>query len=280
MVPMNLNPTGSADYVLTGHWSKKACEEARKTGPVRVVASSEKTGFDRIPDLAIESQDPAAAFLHITSNETIQGIKWTVEPPAQEKVPLVCDMSSDIASQPVDVNKYGLIYAGAQKNLGPAGVTVVVVRNDLLERSSDNLPAILNYKLLASKDSMYNTPPTYGIYMVGLVLNWLAENGGLEKAGERSRMKSGLIYEVIDQSGGFYKGHAQPQDRSTMNTTFTLGDESLTSKFLEKSVKNGLIGLKGHRSVGGVRASLYNALPIEAVETLVQFMKEFERANG
>jgi phosphoserine aminotransferase len=280
MVSMNLRPSGSADYVLTGYWSKKACEESKKVGSVHVVASSEESGFDRIPKLLPEILDPNAAFLHITSNETIEGIRWRVEPPTHKDVPLVCDMSSNIASQPVDVSKYGLIYAGAQKNLGPAGVTVVVVRNDLLERSSANLPAMLNYKLLAKEGSLYNTPPTHGIYMVGLVLNWLIETGGLEKIGEHNKIKSGLVYEAIDNSGGFYRGYAQPQDRSIMNATFMLDSDALTKEFIAKSEKEGFVGLKGHRSIGGVRASLYNALPVEAVEGLVQFMREFQRTNG
>ena len=280
MIPMNLRPEGSADYILTGYWSNKAHKEAKLLGSTQVIATSEESGFDRIPLVSSENQNPDAAFLHITSNETIQGIKWTTEPPCTNGIPLVSDMSSNIASRPIDVNKYGLIYAGAQKNLGPAGVTAVIVRNDLLDRSLDNLPSMLNYKKLAKEGSMYNTPPTYGIYMIGLVLDWLIENGGLDKIGALNKEKSGLVYQAIDVSNGFYKGHAQPQDRSHMNVVFTLKNDALTQQFIEASQKERFVGLKGHKSIGGVRASLYNALPIEAVQSLVEFMKEFQRTNG
>jgi phosphoserine aminotransferase len=281
MVPMNLRASGvSVDYVITGHWSKAAIKEAEKLGPARVAGTSEATKFDRIPAAGELALDPKAAYLHYTSNNTIYGTEWKRDPTPPAGVPLVCDASSDILSRPIDVARHGLIYGGAQKNLGPAGVTIVVVRRDLLARVPANLPSMLDYRLLAENKSLYNTPPTFAIYVVGLVLKWLRASGGLPEAARRNEEKAGLLYRAIDESGGFYRGHAEPEGRSLMNVTFRLPSEDLEKAFVKQSTAAGLDGLKGHRSVGGLRASLYNALPREAVEALVAFMAEFRRKNG
>ncbi|HSB61162.1 MAG TPA: 3-phosphoserine/phosphohydroxythreonine transaminase [Vicinamibacteria bacterium] len=281
MVPMNLRPPGaSADYVLTGHWAKAALKEAEKLGAARVAASTEEERFDHIPAAADVRADPDAAYLHFTSNNTIYGIEWLVEPSPPSGVPLVCDASSDALSRRIDLAKYGLVYAGAQKNLGPAGVTLVIVRRDLLERTPRGLPAMLDYRLQAENRSLYNTPPCFAIYVVGLVLQWLRGLGGLEEMERRNAAKAGLLYAAIDGSGGFYRGHARPDSRSRMNVTFRLPSEELEKAFLTQATAAGLEGLKGHRSVGGLRASLYNALPLAAVEALVAFMAEFRRRNG
>ena len=283
MAPLNLLPAGgSADYLVTGAWAKAARKEAQKFGTARAAGSSEATNFDRVPAPADWQLDPGAAYLHFTSNETIQGIEWPPggEPQPPDGVPLVCDASSDIMSRPLDVTKYGLIYAGAQKNLGPSGVTVVIIRNDLLERSPANLPLMLSYKTMAEHKSLYNTPPTFAIYAVGLVLRWLLEMGGLPEIARRNEAKAGLLYQTIEASGGFYRGHAQPESRSRMNVTFHLPTEDHEKRFAKEAAAQGLDGLKGHRSVGGIRASLYNALPHAAVEALTQFMREFQRKNG
>lgn len=281
MVPRNLIPKdGSADYTLTGAWGKAAIKEAQNRGRIRVIGSTEKDNFNRVPTQAELDLDPKAAYLHFTSNETIHGVEWHAEPEAPAGVPLICDMSSNIASRPIDMKKYGLIYAGAQKNLGPAGVTVVIIRSDLLERAPPNLPIMLDYKQMADGKSLYNTPPTFSIYVVGLVLQWLKSLGGVEEIARRNRAKAALVYKAIDESGGFYRGHARSDSRSMMNITFRLPSEDLEKKFAKESEALGLVGLKGHRSVGGLRASLYNALPMEAVETLAHFMTEFQRKNG
>lgn len=281
MVPMNFLPTGaSADYILTGAWSKAALKEAEKQGRVRVAASSEAGNFDRVPAQAELDLDPKAAYLHCTSNETIHGVEWAAEPEPPSDVPLICDTSSDMMSRPMDVKKYSLIYAGAQKNLGPAGVTLVVVRQDLFERVPAKLPLTLDYKFMAEHKSLYNTPPTFGIYIVGLVLRWLVDMGGLEEISRRNQAKASRVYQVIDASGGFYRGHARPASRSRMNVTFRMPSEELEKMFAKQAEAEGLAGLKGHRSVGGLRASLYNALPLESVEALTQFMREFQRQNG
>jgi phosphoserine aminotransferase len=281
MLPMNLRAAGaSADYVLSGHWSKAALKEAEKLGAARAAGSSEATNFDRIPPVAELSLDEKAAYLHFTSNNTIYGTEWKAEPRPPAGVPLVCDASSDVLSRPIDVARYGVLYAGAQKNLGPAGVTLVVVRRDLLERVPKGLPAVLDYRHMAEQRSLYNTPPTFAIYVVGLVLKWLLAAGGLEAAARRNEEKAGLLYRAIDESGGFYRGHAQTDSRSLMNVTFRLPSEELEKAFVKQSTASGLDGLKGHRSVGGLRASLYNALPREAVSALVEFMAEFRRKNG
>jgi phosphoserine aminotransferase len=280
-VPMNLRPAGtSADYVLTGHWSKAALKEAEKLGSVRIAASTEDSRFDHVPAPSEVEGDSKAAYLHFTSNNTIYGTEWFTEPRPPDGVPLVCDASSDALSRPLDVSKYGLIYAGAQKNLGPAGVTLVIVRRDLLERAPQGLPAMLDYRLLAEHKSLYNTPPCFAIYVVGLVLHWLRGLGGLGEIERRNAAKAESLYRAIDQSGGFYRGHARPESRSRMNVTFRLPSEELESAFAKEATAAGLDGLKGHRSVGGLRASLYNALPPAAVEALVQFMAEFRRRKG
>ena len=280
-VPMNLRPAGtSADYVLTGHWSKAALKEAEKLGAVRIAASTEDSRFDHVPAPSEVKGDAKAAYLHFTSNNTIYGTEWFTEPPPPDGVPLVCDASSDALSRPLDVSKYGLIYAGAQKNLGPAGVTLVILRRDLLERPPQGLPAMLDYRLLAENKSLYNTPPCFAIYVVGLVLHWLRGLGGLAEIERRNAAKAESLYRAIDASGGFYRGHARPESRSRMNVTFRLPSEELESAFAKEATAAGLDGLKGHRSVGGLRASLYNALPPAAVEALVQFMAEFRRRKG
>ena len=279
MLPMNLRPAGSsADYLISGHWSKSALAEAQKLGPARDAGSSEATKFDRIPEP--HDLDPKAAYLHFTSNNTIFGTEWASEPKPPAGVPLVCDASSDVCSRPLDVARYGAVYAGAQKNLGPAGVTLVVVRKDLLARVPAGLPAMLDYELQAEHRSLYNTPPTFSIYVVGLVLKWLLGQGGLAEVGRQNERKAALLYQAIDASGGFYRGHAQAGSRSRMNVTFRLPSADLEAAFAKEATAAGLDGLKGHRSVGGLRASLYNALPVASVDALVAFMREFQRRRG
>ena len=280
MVPMNLlTAGGKADYVVTGSWGKKAVKEAQKVGTVQIAASTEADGFTRIPEPSELKLDPAAAYVHFTSNETIQGVEWPGEPPAGS-VPLVCDASSDIFSRPIDVTRYALIYAGAQKNLAPAGVTLVIVRDDLVGRGPKSLPTMLDYATHAKEKSLYNTPGVFAIYAMGLVMKWLREQGGLEAVGRRNAEKARLIYDAIDASGGFYRPHAKPGSRSNMNVTFRLPSEELEQKFVSEAKKASMDGLKGHRSVGGLRASIYNAFPKKGVETLVSFMKEFQRSSG
>ena len=281
MLPANLRPAGaSADYVLTGHWSQAALKEANRSGCARVAGSTEATGFDRVPAAGELDLDPGAAYLHFTSNNTIYGTRWTSEPSPPAGVPLACDASSDILSRPIDVSRYGVIYAGAQKNLGPAGVTVVLVRRDLLERTPGGLPSLLDYRLMAEKGSLYNTPPTFGIYVLGLVAKWLIEIGGLVTIEARNEEKAALLYEAIDGSEGFYRGQARPESRSRMNVTFRLTTEALEKDFLSESGAAGLSGLKGHRSVGGLRASIYNGCPLESVRALREFMSDFQRRRG
>ncbi len=281
MVPMNLRPAGaSADYILTGSWGKKAFDDAQKLGAVHASATTKASNFDHLPAQGELELDPKAAYLHFTSNETIQGVEYTAEPVPPAGVPLVCDASSDFISRPVDISKYGLIYAGAQKNAGPAGVVTVIIRDDLLEKVPANLPSLLDYKLLAADGSLYNTPPCYAIYIVGLVLKWVKEIGGLKEIANRNQKKAGMIYKAIDDSGGFFRGHAKPESRSVMNVTFRLPSEALEEQFTSEAKKHDLIGLKGHRSVGGIRASIYNAFPVEGTEALVNFMKEFQQKNG
>jgi phosphoserine aminotransferase len=279
MVPMNLLPEGSsADYINTGSWAKKAIKEAQILKKAnKVIASSEDRNFSYIPQGF--SVNPDAAYLHVTSNNTIEGTQWSSFPQAGN-VPLVSDMSSDIMSRPFDASPFGLIYAGAQKNLGPAGVTIVIIREDLLDRASLDIPTMLRYSTYAEKNSLYNTPPCVAIYMVQLVLKWIEETiGGLGVMERLNREKADLIYNFIDSSG-FYKGTADADSRSTMNVTFRLPDEALEKKFVADALKEGLGGLKGHRSVGGCRASIYNAVGIDAVRSLVDFMKVFAEKNG
>ncbi len=281
MIPMNFRSLGSsADYIVNGTWGKAAFKDAQKLGETRLVASSEETNFDRLPSWEASDLDPKAAYLHFTSNETIHGLEFAQEPTPPPGVPLVCDMSSNFLSRPVDVSKYGVIYAGAQKNAGPAGVTLVIVREDLLARVPPDLPAMLNYNVQVAGNSMHNTPPCFAIYIVGLVLKWLIELGGLEEIGRRNAKKASLVYQAIDESGGFYRGHALPQHRSRMNVPFRLPTEDLEKRFVQEAERQGLVGLRGHRSVGGLRASLYNALPLESAQALVAFMREFQRKYG
>jgi len=280
MVPANLRVGGaSADYVMTGKWSQSAYKEADKSGSARAVGSTGPS-FDRIPAQGEIDFDPEAAYVHFTSNNTIYGTQWSTEPEPPGGVPLVCDASSDVLSRPLDLSRYGLVYAGAQKNLGPAGIAVVVVRQDLLERTPGGLPALLDYRLMAEKHSLYNTPPTFAVYVVGRVLKWLLDLGGLTEIGKRNEAKAALLYGAIDGSGGFYRGHAQPDSRSQMNVTFRLASEDLEKEFLKEAGPADLAGLKGHRSVGGLRASIYNACPIESVQALVDFMADFQRRRG
>jgi phosphoserine aminotransferase len=279
MVPMNLLTEGAtADYIVTGGWSQKAVKEARRVGHVHVAGSTESENFRRIPRQDELQLTPGAAYVHFTTNNTLFGTEWTGEP-AVGDVPLVADTSSDMFSRPIDVAQYGLIYAGAQKNLGPSGVTLVIIREDLLARSSKALHTMFNYAVHAEHGSMYNTPPCFGIYLMGLVMKWALAEGGLEAIGARNTRKAATLYAEIDRSG-FYKGTAGRDSRSQMNITFRLGSEELEKKFVKEATAAGLDGLKGHRSVGGVRASIYNAFPEEGVDALVQFMREFEQKNG
>ncbi len=281
MIPMNLRPAGSsADYVVTGSWSKSALKEAQKLGTTKSVFSAETDNFKRIPNQDELKLDPQAAYLYFTSNETIHGVEFKDEPVPPANVPLFVDTSSDFISRPIDVTKYGLIYAGAQKNAGPAGVVVTIIREDLLERVPANLPAMLDYKVQVAGGSMHNTPPCFAIYMVGLVFKWALNLGGLTEVQRRNDAKAKVVYNAIDESGGFYKGHAERESRSNMNITFRLPTEELENTFASDAKKQNMIGLKGHRSVGGLRASTYNALPIESAEALAGFMREFQRKHG
>ncbi|MGD9232761.1 MAG: 3-phosphoserine/phosphohydroxythreonine transaminase [Desulfobacterales bacterium] len=279
MIPLNLlGEDDAADYVNTGTWSTKAIKEAEIMGKtVNVVASSEDINFSYIPKNISFNSD--AVYAHITSNNTIKGTQWASFPETGG-VPLIADMSSDIMSRPLDVDKFGLIYAGAQKNIGPAGVCMVIIRDDMLKRVPDTIPSMLKYTTYASKNSMFNTPPCFAIYMIQLVMRWLEESvGGLEKMAELNQEKARILYEAIDASG-FYQGTAETDSRSLMNVTFRLPDETLEKQFVEQALKNSMGGLKGHRSVGGCRASIYNATPLAAIEALVDFMKQFEQKNG
>lgn len=278
-IPMNLQPGGQPmDYIDTGAWSGKAIKEAQKVGPVNIVASSQAEGYASIPDRSTWKLDPNAAYVHYTPNETIGGVEFHDVPDVGDK-PLVADMSSTILSRPVDVSKFGVIYAGAQKNIGPAGVTVVIVRKDLLEREKSKVPAVLDWKLQADNDSMYNTPPTFGWYFAGLVFEWLLEQGGLEKMAEINQRKADKLYRFIDNSA-FYRNPVEPSARSWMNVPFILADDSLDGPFLKEADAAGLSSLKGHRSVGGMRASIYNAVPEEAVDALIEFMADFEERHA
>ena len=279
MVPMNILPAGrSADYVVTGAWSQKAVKEAKRVGGVKVAASTESENFTRIPQQSELTLDPSAAYAHYTTNNTIFGTEFHYVPDVGT-VPLVADASSDIFSGPIDVSKFGLIYAGAQKNLAPAGVTLVIVRDDLLKRTPSTLATMLQYGVHVENKSMYNTPPVFAIYVMRLVLAWLLKRGGLEAVDKTNTRKSDKLYAEIDRTP-FYRGHAKDDSRSRMNVTFRLPSEELEKTFAKEATAAGLDGLKGHRSVGGMRASIYNAFPEEGVDVLVQFMQEFERKNG
>ncbi|HEX2636672.1 MAG TPA: 3-phosphoserine/phosphohydroxythreonine transaminase [Gemmatimonadales bacterium] len=280
MVPMNLLPADrTADFLLTGVWAKKAVKEAKVLGrTVHLAASSEATNFDRIPQPEEISYSSNPAYVHLTTNNTIYGTQWKTEPAVPAGAPLVADTSSDMYSRPIDVRKYGLIYAGAQKNLGPSGVVLVIVRKALVEAGPKTLPTMLQYRTFAADRSMYNTPPTFGIYIMGEVFKWIESQGGLAAMADRNAEKAALLYDYIDASD-FFHGTVQPDSRSLMNVCFRAPTEELEGKFIAEATRRGLDGLKGHRSVGGMRASIYNACPRPAVEALVAFMKEFEQAN-
>jgi phosphoserine aminotransferase len=279
MVPMNLlTPGSTADYLITGDWAKKAMKEAKRVGATHVAASTEDGNFKRIPRQDELRLTPGSAYVHMTSNNTIHGTEWQHVPDVGG-APLVCDGSSDIYSRPIDVSKFALIYAGAQKNLGPSGVTVVIVREDMLARSADSLPTMLNLKTQAENKSLYNTPPVFGIYILRLVMKWLVGMGGLPAIAEVNDRKSALLYGELDRTE-FWRPHADKDSRSRMNVTFKLPTEELDARFAKEATAAGFDGLKGHRSVGGLRASIYNAFPESGVKALVDFMREFERRHG
>ncbi|RQP21670.1 3-phosphoserine/phosphohydroxythreonine transaminase [Piscinibacter terrae] len=278
-VPMNLyRGKASADYINTGEWSKKSIKEAKKYGQVNVAATAEPNGFTAIPRPDTWKLDPNAAYVHICSNETIGGMQYHFTPDTGD-VPLVADMSSDILSRPIDVSRYGLIYCGAQKNIGPAGLTIIIVREDLIGQALPITPSAFDLKQQADNDSMLNTPPTYAIYIAGLVFKWLKKQGGLKAMEAHNATKAALLYDYLDTTS-FYSCPIAKADRSLMNVPFKLKDESLDEAFLKGAKERGMVQLKGHRSVGGMRASIYNAMPVEGVKALVAYMKDFEKANG
>ena len=279
MVPMNiLTPGSTADYIVTGGWAQKALKEAKKIGKTNVAWTEGGEVFSRIPRQDELTLTPGAAYVHMTSNNTLFGTEWKSLPDVGD-APLVSDTSSDMFSRPLDVSRHAVIYAGAQKNLGPSGVTLVIIREDLLSRAPDTLPTMLSYKVHAENDSLYNTPPTFGVYVLGLTMKWLRGVGGLQAIGAINARKAATLYAEIDRTG-FYRGTAQKDSRSLMNVTFRLPSEELEKLFVKETTAAGLDGLKGHRSVGGMRASIYNAFPEEGVDALVQFMREFERKHG
>jgi phosphoserine aminotransferase len=282
MVPLNLLPRGgTADYIDSGSWAAKAVEEANKVGKVNIAASTKAERYSRVPRSSELRLTEGAAYVHMTSNNTIEGTQFRALPEVGE-APLVSDCSSDLFSQPIDIARYGVAYSGAQKNLGPAGVTVVIIRKDLLQRSIDRapeLPTMLSYSVHAQHNSLYNTPPTFGVYVVGLVMKWLRGKGGLSAVAVVNERKAAKLYAEIDRTG-FYRGTAQTESRSLMNVTFRLHTAALEEAFIRESTAAGLDGLKGHRSVGGLRASIYNAFPDEGVEALVSFMRDFEQKHG
>ena len=281
MIPMNLMGGGRrlSSYLVTGAWSKYAAQEAVKFGEAQIAWDGKSTNYDRLPANSDLKVDPKSAYLYYASNETIQGVQFKSEPESGD-VPLVCDASSDFLCRPLDIKKYGILYACAQKNAGPAGVTVVVIKKDLLQRSSETLPGYLNYHTHAESQSLWNTAPTFPIYILMLVTKWLITDiGGLAKMETQNRAKSKLLYDVLDASEGFYKGHSQPEWRSMMNVSFRLATDELTSKFVAGAEKEGMTDLKGHRSVGGIRASIYNAMPVEGVERLRDYMIRFHKEN-
>lgn len=277
-IPLNfLNKSKKADYIITGNFANKAFKEAQKYGDVRAVASSKDKNFTYIPKLTKEDFDPEADYVYMCMNNTIYGTKYPYIPDTGD-IPLMADVSSCYLSEPLDVTKFGLIYGGAQKNIGPAGLTVVIVREDLLGNAREDTPAMLNLKTLADKDSMYNTPPCYAIYICKLILEWIKNLGGLEEMKLRNEAKAKILYDYIDSSK-LYTNSVNPEDRSLMNVTFVTPTEELNKKFVEEAAENGIVNIKGHRSVGGMRASIYNAMPVEGVEKLVEFMKKFEKEN-
>lgn len=280
MVPLNLlGEKNSIDLVHTGHWSKLAMKEAGRYCQVNVIASGEDRQFSYIPDETLWQRHSEAAYLYFVSNETIGGVQFPNMPSSQEDVPLVCDMSSDFLSRPVDVSKFGLIYAGAQKNVGPAGLTMVIVRDDLLDMARPDLPTMMNYRIHAEADSLYNTPPTYAVYIASLVFRWLKDQGGLPAITAHNEEKAALLYAAIDDSDGFYYAPVEQTFRSKMNVVFRLRNESLNEIFLTEAKQHGLVQLKGHRVLGGMRASIYNAMPTSGVQALTAFMHEFSRIH-
>lgn len=280
MLPMNLLTEGkTAGYVKTGSWANKALKEAKLIGDTFVAASSEEDKYMSVPDLSKLNLPENTAYLHVTSNETIEGTQFQSFPDTGS-VPLIADMSSDILCRPFDLTQFGVVYAGAQKNLGPSGVTVVIAREELLQNSPKHLPSYFRYDTHVENNSLYNTPPSFSIYMVNEVLKWIEEQGSLAGIEQKNKDKANLLYQAIDGSGGFYRGCANPADRSIMNVTFRLASEELEKQFIKQSELEGFVGLKGHRSVGGLRASIYNAVPYDSVKALVDFMAEFQKANG
>ncbi|PPD12413.1 3-phosphoserine/phosphohydroxythreonine transaminase [Methylophilus sp.] len=278
IIPMNLLNGKSADYVVTGSWSKRSVQDAKAYGQINIAASAEADGFTYVPAFSEWQLNQDAAYVHYCTNETINGVEF-VEVPETQGVPIVADMSSHILSRPIDVSKYGVIYGGAQKNIGPAGLCLVIVREDLLEQASPLTPAVFHWKTQAENQSMINTPPTYSIYIAGLVFEWLLAQGGVEAIEKVNIAKANLLYDYLDQTD-FYYNPIQPAYRSRMNIPFRLRDETLNEVFLKAADTRGLLQLKGHRSVGGMRASIYNAMPVEGVQALVEFMQEFERNNS
>ncbi|MEP7327215.1 MAG: 3-phosphoserine/phosphohydroxythreonine transaminase [Gemmatimonadota bacterium] len=279
MVPQNLLPKGgTADYINTGVWSQKAIKEAKLFGTVNVAGSTESENFIRVPRQDEIKYSATPAYVHFTSNNTIYGTQWRTEPGSPAGVPVVCDASSDIFSRPIDVSKYGLIYAGAQKNLGPSGTVLVIIRKDLVEAGPRDIPTMLQYRTHTKEHSLYNTPPTMGIYIVGQVFKWIKDQGGLGAMAQKNEEKARVLYDYLDQSD-FFRGTAEKASRSLMNVCFRAPTEELEAKFVSEATKKGFEGLKGHRLVGGMRASIYNACPRAGIEALVAFMKEFERAN-
>ncbi len=278
MIPLNLmNKNNRADFVITGQWANKAYQEASRYGTCNIVASSKDKTFSYIPELDKSKFDPEADYFHICYNNTIYGTRFN-ELPDTGNVPIIADMSSFILSEPVDVSRYGMIYAGAQKNMGPAGLTVVIIREDLIGNAMEMTPTMFNYKTHADNGSMYNTPPTYGIYILGLVLDWVKEQGGLSEMEKLNRKKAQLLYDCLDSSK-LFKATVQGRDRSLMNVPFVTGNDELDAKFVAEAKKEGLINLKGHRTVGGMRASIYNAMPYKGVVKLVEFLRKFEAEN-
>ncbi|PKM79712.1 MAG: 3-phosphoserine/phosphohydroxythreonine transaminase [Firmicutes bacterium HGW-Firmicutes-14] len=280
MVPMNYIVDGKAgNYVVTGSFASKAYKEGAKVGEAHVAASTKDLNFARVanPDEIRMSDNPA--YLHITSNNTIFGTQWKTYPETGD-VPLIADMSSDILSKKIDVSKFALIYAGAQKNLGPAGAAVVIIRDDMIEKSNQNLPTMLKYDTYAKNNSLYNTPPSFVVYMIKLMLEWVKGQGGLAAIEKTNEEKAAIIYDAIDNSNGYYRGHAEKASRSLMNVTYRLPNEDLEKEFIAEAAKVGLAGLKGHREVGGIRASIYNAMPVDGCRKLAEFMKEFQKKNG
>ncbi len=277
-IPLNfMNKNNKADYIITGQWAKKAFEEAQKYGDVKAAASSEDKTYSYIPKTTNEDFRDDIDYVYITGNNTIYGTKYN-ELPDTGDIPLIADYSSSFLSEPLDISKFGMVYAGAQKNVGPAGVVIAIIREDLLGNENKLTPIMMNYKVQADNNSLYNTPPTYGIYMAGLVFDWLKRNGGLEKMKEKNIEKANILYDYLDNSK-LFKPTVNKEDRSLMNVPFVIGDDELEKKFIKEAQENGFVNLKGHRTVGGMRASIYNAMPLEGVQKLVQFMKKFEEEN-